>query len=93
MQVVRFTLYDVGLWPAEAHAQAGRVIIAIEDFAGSPAGVIVERERDNGRERVGQVPRAEHDRRGRQELILTPGRYRVSDAARPDNAATLIVEP
>jgi hypothetical protein len=94
VQVVRFTLYDVGIVPQTAYAQPGLVTIAMEDLSGGTTGLIVERD-DEGQARlqVGEVRRKENKRRGQEELRLTPGRYQLYMADRPENRAELIVEP
>lgn len=94
VQVVRFTIYDAGLYPREAHAQAGRVIVSLTDYTGESAGLVVEREVPGGGrpETAGQAERAGARWRGRREMRLGPGRYRVYDASRPQNFAALTVE-
>lgn len=104
VQNIRFTIYDVGILPRTAHAQMGNVAVAIEDLSGSTADLIVERETGNGsgagqasatqppRERVGAVKHYAHHWRGREELVMTPGRYLVYMANRPGNYAELIVD-
>jgi hypothetical protein len=90
LQVVRFTLYDIGIYPREAVADKGVIAISIEDLSGGSEGVILERETGGA---IAHVRREGKQRRGRGEVKLTPGRYRVYDASRPANSATLIVEP
>lgn len=92
VQVVRFTLYDVGIVPREARARAGLVAISIEDLSGGSAGLVLTRDRDR-RIPAGQVTRSANHWRGREEIHLAPGRYEVFDSSRPGNQATLIVEP
>lgn len=93
VQVVRFTLYDAGIYPREARVDKGLVAIIIEDLSGGTGGLIVARDNGNSRSQVGGVQRFEHHWRGRSELEMTPGRYVVYDLSRPLNHATLIVEP
>jgi hypothetical protein len=90
-RLVRFTLYDAGVYPEEVHVDRGIVAFLTEDLTGASAGLVVERE--EGHERVGDVRRAGRGLRGRQEVELTPGRYRVYDAGRPEKSALLVVEP
>jgi hypothetical protein len=93
VQVVRFTLYDSGIFPQQAYAQQGLVTIAVEDLSGGMMGLVVERETGQVRERVGQVRRKERQRHGKDELRLEPGRYQLYMADRPDDRAELIVAP
>ena len=90
LQVVRFTLYDVGIYPREAVADKGVIAILIEDLSGGSEGLMLERETGGA---IAHVRREGKHRRGRGEVKLTPGRYRVYDASRPANSATLIVKP
>lgn len=89
VQVVRFTLYDVGIYPREAVVNKGLIAILIEDLSGGSEGLALERETGGA---ITQVSREGKHWRGRGEIKLTPGRYRVYDASRPANRATLIVE-
>ena len=93
VQVVRFTLYDIGLYPQEARANPGRVTIAIEDLTRSSTGLSIERIDENARVPVGVAGKAKDLMRSRTELVLLPGRYELADAARPVNRALLIVDP
>jgi hypothetical protein len=88
-QVVRFTVYDVGIFPREAHASPGWVVIHIEDMSGSSAGLVVQSE---SRQTLGQIVRGQRHWRGHGRVRLEPGRYRVFDATRPESQATLIVD-
>lgn len=92
VQIVRFTLYDVGIYPQEVRASPGRITISLEDLSGSSSGVIVSRIEDNARVPAGVVNKAPNSLRSRTELNLTEGRYEVVDTTRPDNRALLIVE-
>jgi hypothetical protein len=93
VQTVRFALYDAGIYPQEVRAQKGAVSIAMEDLSGGTEGLIVERRAGNAPERIAHVPRGQRYGRGKETLELTPGTYEVWDASRPDNRATLIIEP
>ena len=93
VEVVRFTLYDVGIYPHEAHVGKGLVAITIEDLSGGSSGLIVERQQPGqARVTLGSVERGQHWR-ARNDLRLDPGNYEVYMADRPDNRAVLIVEP
>ena len=92
IEVVRFSLYDVGIYPAEAHVGKGLVAVTIEDLSGGSTGLIVEQEKGLSRVTVGSVQRLDHWR-ARNEMRLEPGRYEVYMANRPENRAVLIVEP
>lgn len=93
VQVVRFAVYDAGILPRRASVAHGRVLLSLTDYMGGSAGLVLERETAAGRERVGSVERESGGWRGRRELQLAPGTYRVSEARRPDLQATLVVEP
>lgn len=93
VQVVRFTLYDLGIYPQEARANPGRVTISIEDLTRSSTGLIIERVDENARVPIGVAGKAKELMRSRTEVILPPGRYELADAAQPGNRALLIVEP
>jgi hypothetical protein len=93
IQTVRFALHDAGILPQEAHAQKGQISITIHDLSGGTEGLIVERETGNAPERVTHVHRGQQYGRGKETLELTPGTYQVRDASRPENRATLIIEP
>lgn len=75
------------------HTTKGLVAVAIEDHSGGTAGLGVEKEIGNVKVSLGQVVRDLNHWRGRTELRLEPGRYRVFDSSRPDNDAELIVDP
>ncbi len=92
VRVVRFTLYDAGIYPREVRVAAGVVTITIEDFSGGTAGLVVAPEIGINRIQLGVIQRFDHHWRGRSELTLTPGRYVVFDSSRPSNRAKLIVE-
>ena len=90
VQVVRFTIYDAGIYPREARVGKGLIAISIEDLSGDTAGLVLEREAGQA---LSQIRRNGKHWRGRSEIKLTPGTYRVYDASRPSNRSTLIVEP
>jgi hypothetical protein len=91
VQMVRFTLFEDGIYPREMRVRQGLVNLTIEDKTSGSSSLIVERDVVN--QRIGQVRRSEDHKRGRETLRLTPGRYIVSDDSRPGNRATLLVEP
>ena len=91
-QVVRFALYDVGIYPYEAHVSKGLIGVSFEDLSGGAGDVVVARETGAAPETVGLVQHADHNPRGRSDLKLEPGRYQVYVADHPENRATLIVE-
>jgi len=93
VQIVRFTLYDVGIYPQEAHASQGAVTISIEDLTGSSSGLSIERIDTTERLFTGVVNKLTNSLRARAELLLPAGRYELTDASRRDNRALLIVEP
>lgn len=93
VQVVRFTLYDAGIYPSEARAQPGLVTISIEDLSGASSGLVVERRAGDVITPLGTVDRLPNRLRARGEIAMTVGRYEVYDASRPNNRALLIVEP
>jgi hypothetical protein len=89
-QVVRFTVYDAGIFPAEARVSPGLVALHIEDMSGNSTGLLVQ---TPAGVLLGQVLRGEHQWRGSSRILLTSGRYQVIDASRRSSRATLIVEP
>ena len=93
VQVVRFALYDVGIYPHEVHANKGLVAITFEDLSGGASDLVVERDTGAAPESVGRVLRTDRNARGRNDLRLEPGRYELFVASHPENRATLIVEP
>jgi hypothetical protein len=88
-----FTLYPAGIEPAVQHTTKGLVAVSIEDHSGGTAGLVIEREIASVKVSLGQVIRDLDHWRGRTEMRLEPGRYRVFDSSRPDNDAELIVDP
>jgi hypothetical protein len=93
VQVVRFALYDIGIYPQEARAKPGMITIAIDDLSGNSSGLSIERVEAASRVPAGVVSKTTNGLRSRTELFLPEGRYEVSDVTRPDNRALLIVEP
>lgn len=93
VRMVRFVLFDAGVYPRELHVQAGLINIAIEDKTKSTAGLVIERVSGSERSRAGEVRRFANHWRGKEIIRLSPGHYRVYDASRPGNQAKLIAEP
>lgn len=93
VRMVRFTLFDTGIYPHEVKVEAGLVNLAMEDKSGNASGLVVERITGNERSRVGEVGKSVNHVRGRQVLKLTPGEYRVFDQSRPQYQALLLVQP
>ena len=91
VQVVRFTLYDTGIYPQEARVSPGPITISIEDLTGSSDGLIIERVDSTGRMPVGLMNKTAKLLRMRKELQLPKGSYEVIDSTRKDNRALLIV--
>lgn len=93
IQNIRFTVYDVGIYPRQCRVGGGLVSISIEDRTGNSTGLLIERQDGNVRVPVGRVVRFANQLRGRERLRLEPGRYRISDANRETSDAELTVEP
>ena len=91
VQILKFDLYDVAVLPREAHAEEGLIWFVLEDYSGGTTGLVVERETTNTVQQVGSVQRDGPHWRGKSEIRLGPGRYRVHMADRPGNQAVLIV--
>lgn len=89
---IRFTVYDVALYPQELQVDAGRVAIAFDDRTGKNSGFVVHRITGNV-ERVGEINFPQDHWRTRGEVRLTPGRYRVFSRGRPEIQSILIVTP
>lgn len=93
VQNIRFTLYDVGIQPREIRSKNGAVSIALEDRTGNSEGLVIERQNGKDWVQVGHIRRFQNHGRGRGELRLVPGDYRVFDASQPDHQAALTIEP
>jgi hypothetical protein len=93
VQNIKFTIYDVGIYPQEMSVDAGRIGIAVDDRTGRSAGVSLQRLNGNSAEPVGQVQMVADHHRSRGYIKLTPGRYRVVDQSHPQIFSTLIVNP
>jgi hypothetical protein len=93
VQHVRFTVYEVGIYPRQLRARTGIVGISIEDRTGQSVGLLIEKKDGDGRVPIGQVLRPTNQVRGRELFNLPPGNYRVSDITRQASEAELTVEP
>lgn len=91
MQNIRFTVYDVGIYPQEMQVDAGRLSIVFEDRAGKSTSFVIVKE--NSSQRMGDIKTSKTHLRTRGQVQLGPGRYRVFDSARPDIYTVLIVNP
>jgi hypothetical protein len=89
-QIVRFTIYDAGIFPKEERVSEGLVALHLEDMSGSSAGLVVASE---SLQTVAQVVRRQESWRDNARISLAAGRYTVYDASRPLNRAKLLVEP
>jgi hypothetical protein len=93
VQNIRFTLYEEGIKPNEIEVQKGLISIVLEDRTRKSNGLTVVREVGNNQTPVGQVKRSGDFWRGRNEVRLAPGTYRVSDSGNPQHSARLVVIP
>ena len=93
VQNIRFTVYDVGIYPQEITVDAGRVGIGVDDRTGKSTGLSLQRVNGNSGEFVGQVEMPADHHRSRGYVKLTPGRYKLSDNSNPQIFSTLIVNP
>lgn len=93
VQMVRFVLFERGIYPREVTVAKGLVNVALEDKTNSTAGLVIEQVTGNERSRVGEIRRAPNHWRGRGMVKLSPGLYEVYDASRPANKALLTVQP
>ena len=89
---IRFTVYDVALYPHEFEVDAGRVAIGFDDRTGSNSGFVVQRMTGNA-EKVAEITFPKGHSRTRGEARLTPGRYRVFSRERPEIQSILIANP
>ena len=92
-QTVRYTVYDVGIFPRQAKARAGEVALAIEDLSGANAELVVAKTNNGAAAAAGRVRRSSGAWRGRTVIHLQPGTYEVFDSDRPNNRAELVVTP
>lgn len=97
MQTVRFTLYDVGIYPREIHVKKGSIVISIEDLSGGSSGLQVNILRNdvsrNVSVAIGNIQQARGFSRGKSKFTLDAGEYDISDISHPANHARLIVDP
>jgi hypothetical protein len=92
-RVVKFQLFEDGIYPREVHVDKGLLAINIEDYSGGTAGLVVERETGGLPEQVGRVERSGAHWKGKSQMRLSPGQYKVYMADRPANRALLVIEP
>ena len=91
VQMVRFTVYDEGIRPAEAHVSPGWVAVYIDDrTTRNSASLVVKTELGIP---LGQVVRRAGRTRGSTQIYLPAGRYRIHEASQLSSSATLIVQP
>ena len=88
-QVVRFTVYDAGIFPHDARVRPGSVVIRAEDLSGTANAFIV---RNADHQVIGQIIRGESQSRGSARFNLTTGVYQICDAGQLTKCATLNVE-
>ena len=91
LQNIRFTVYDVGIYPQEMEVDAGRLSIVFDDRTGKSTDFVVASE--NTLQRVANIKTSKAHWRTRGEVQLGPGRYRVFDSARPGIYSVLVVNP
>jgi hypothetical protein len=89
LQNIRFTVYDVGIYPQEIQVDAGWLSIVFEDRTRKSTGFVIVNE--NSSQRMGEIKTSKTHLRTRGQVQLGPGRYRVFDSARPDIQTVLIV--
>ena len=92
LQNVRFTVYDVGIYPPSMQFKAGRFAIAFDDRTGANRGFVVQRVNGNSLERVTEATPLPDHARTRVRVSLTPGTYRVFSSEKPEIYSTLIVD-
>jgi hypothetical protein len=90
VQMIRFTVYDSGIFPAEAHAKAGTVAIFLEDVTGSSLGLTVDGAQGLA---LASIVRDVGRWRGSVRIVLAPGQYRISELGQAGHKAILVVEP
>jgi hypothetical protein len=93
LENIRFTVYDVGIYPQEMEVNAGRLGIVFDDRTGRSSSFLVQRFTDDNSEVVGQINVVTNHSRTRGQVKLTPGRYKVFDSTRPEMYSTLTVNP
>jgi hypothetical protein len=93
LENIRFTVYDMGIYPREIEVSTGHLGIVFESRTRVDSGFVVQRVNENAFEQVAQISAAANRLRTRGEVKLTPGRYRVFDSSRPEIYSTLVVNP
>ncbi len=93
VQMIRFVVFETGIYPRELTIGKGLVNFALEDRTHSAAALVVERVEGSQVSRVGEIhPTVSHSR-GRGIIKLTPGRYELYEASRPTNRSVMTVKP
>ena len=90
---IRFTVYDVGIYPPEMQLDAGRFGIVFDDRTGRSTGFLVQRITGDTPQVTARINAIANHPRSRGQVKLTPGLYRISDLDRPEIFSTLIVNP
>lgn len=90
---IRFTIYDVGIYPQEMQLDAGRFGIVFDDRTGRSTGFLVQRITGNSTQVAVRINAVADHPRTRGQVRLTPGSYRISSFERPEIFSTLIVNP
>lgn len=93
VQMIRFVVFDTGIYPRELTIDKGLVNFALEDKTHSAAALVIERVEGSQVSRVGEIHRTVNHSRGRGIIKLTPGRYELYEASRPANRSVLTVKP
>ena len=90
---IRFTVYDVALYPREFEVPAGRVAMSFEDRTGKNSRFVVQRISGSVPEKVGEIAFPKDFWRSRGEMRLAPGRYRVFSPELPEIQSLVIANP
>lgn len=93
VQMVRYVVFDAGIYPRELTVDKGLVNIALEDKTNSATALVIDRIVGEERSHVGEIRGAVNHWRGRGIFSLTPGRYEVYVAGRTANKSVLTVRP
>lgn len=93
VQMIRFVVFDTGIYPRELAIDKGLVNFALEDKTHGVTALVVERVEGSQVLRVGEIHRTVNHSRGRGIIKLTPGRYELYEASRPAKKSVLTVKP
>lgn len=88
VQMVRFTMDGIRLYPEEARARKGLVLLALRDFTGGEAELMID-----GLQPQRSLKRDQEHWTGTQVYDLEVGRYSVYHSRYPNERVTLIIEP